>query len=165
MELGALVCTPREPQCQVCPVANVCVARKKGLVSVLPMITPRPAATKRRFIAFVVHHKGKILVRRRPARVVNAHLWEFPNTEILPGDGDLQKAAKLALGLKPAVIGPICQIRHSITRYAISLDVYEVTLNGQNLKADGKWVKRNKLGVLPFCSAHKKILARLNDLK
>ena len=36
----------------------------------------------RRFIAFVVERNGKFLVRQRPAGVVNAHLWEFPNVEI-----------------------------------------------------------------------------------
>src|SRR5579872_2018255 len=79
MELGALVCTPRDPHCQVCPLANLCVARRKGLVNLLPGKAPRAAVTKRRFVSFVVRYNGKVLVRRRPAGVVNGHLWEFPN--------------------------------------------------------------------------------------
>jgi adenine-specific DNA glycosylase len=94
---------------------------------------------------------------------VNAHLWEFPNTEIFRGNNDLQLAADSALGIKRAILEPICRMRHSITRYAISLDVYGVAVSGQTLKADGEWVKRRRLDQLPFCAAHKRILRRLGS--
>src|SRR6185503_17769764 len=54
MELGALVCTPRSPQCHVCPVNKLCVANKRTLQEQLPNHAKRETATARRFIAFVV---------------------------------------------------------------------------------------------------------------
>jgi len=84
MELGALVCTPRQPQCRICPMKKLCVAFRENRVEELPNLGRRTAATARRFIAFAVNRQGRFLVRQRPAGVVNAHLWEFPNVEIHP---------------------------------------------------------------------------------
>ena len=44
MELGAVVCTPREPSCLICPVAAECRARALGLQDVLPVKSPKAAA-------------------------------------------------------------------------------------------------------------------------
>ena len=85
MELGALVCTPRNPQCQICPANKLCVAFRQNRVGELPNLGRRTATTARRFIAFVIERSGKFLVRQRPAGVVNAHLWEFPNVEVAAG--------------------------------------------------------------------------------
>ena len=84
MELGALVCAPRNPQCPICPVKKFCCAFRENRVGELPNSGKRVAVTARRFIAFVVERDGRLLVRQRPAGVVNAHLWEFPNVEIGP---------------------------------------------------------------------------------
>ena len=82
MELGALICTPKQPQCRLCPVQKLCLAHRTGRVDSLPNLGPRAAATARHFLAFVLENQGRYLVRQRPAGVVNAHLWEFPNVGI-----------------------------------------------------------------------------------
>jgi A/G-specific adenine glycosylase len=161
MELGALICVPRQPRCGQCPVSGHCVAFRKGRVNELPALRSRPRATRRRFVAFVSRHKGKVFVRRRPAGTVNAHLWEFPNVEIKPGDHEVGKAAQLALGTTDWKLEPFCQIKHSITRYRISLDVFSVNEPAARIRGDGKWLTRSAMARLPFCSAHKKILQRL----
>jgi A/G-specific adenine glycosylase len=84
MELGALICIPRQPQCPVCPVKKLCAAFRENRVGELPNLGRRTASTARHFMAFVVEQQGRFLVRQRPAGVVNAHLWEFPNVEIAP---------------------------------------------------------------------------------
>jgi len=85
MELGALICSPRNAQCLICPVKKICVAFKTNRVETLPEIGKREKATARRFIALVLERDGIFLVRQRPAGVVNAHLWEFPNIEVAAG--------------------------------------------------------------------------------
>jgi A/G-specific adenine glycosylase len=56
MELGALVCTPRQPRCELCPLSKLCVARKQHRVDVLPNLAARPRTTHRRFLAFIARH-------------------------------------------------------------------------------------------------------------
>ena len=164
MELGALVCTPRQPRCRVCPLAKHCVAHRQGRVHQLPGLSRRVRATPCRFVAFVAQKRGLFLVRQRPAGGVNAHLWEFPNLELSPDDSDLKRAARTALGVRPRTLKPLATIRHSITRYRITLEVYQVpgcetaTLP---VGTRGRWLGRSRLKQLAFTSAHKQILRRL----
>jgi len=157
MELGALVCTPKQPRCDVCPVAAHCVAFQQGKVHLLPKRSPRPSATRRYFAAFIIKRNGQVLVRQRPAQVVNAHLWEFPNVELALDEGDLSAAAEKELGTKPANLYPFCTINHSITRYRIRLRAFEVRAN-PSARLTGRWLKPAQLALLPFSSAHSKIL-------
>ena len=155
MELGALVCTPRSPQCDVCPIKKLCVAQKDNLQEKLPNLAKREAATARRFIAFIVESDRKYLVRQRPAGVVNAHLWEFPNIEATT---DRQKSAA---PFQVVSARPLCTIKHSITRYRITLEAWRAELDGTSPKISGRWLSLAQLRKLAFTSAHKKVLARL----
>jgi len=163
MELGALVCTPREPRCGQCPLVNMCVARKQHRVDELPFVALRPQATRRRFVAFVARRGAKVLVQQRPPGVVNAHLWEFPNIEVLSEDGDPGEAALKMFSSASARLVPLCTIHHSITRYRIRLDVFEMSPGNstEGESTNGKWVKMDNLNRLAFASAHKKILAHI----
>ena len=128
MELGALICTPRSPQCFVCPAKGVCTAFKEKRTAKLPNLGERQTATARRFIAFVVEHDGKFLVRQRPKGVVNSHLWEFPNVETTSPNTrskpDEAAAAKDFFGITPATLEPLGTVKHSITRYRITLNAF-----------------------------------------
>lgn len=125
MELGALVCTPREPKCDRCPISRHCFAFQKKRVEEFPNLGKRPAATARRFAAFVVESSGKFLVRQRPSGVVNAHLWEFPNVE-LDGAPVRPAAAREILGFVPKDLKPLCTIKHTITRYRITVEAFQI---------------------------------------
>ena len=126
MELGALVCTPRNPQCQICPVKKLCVAFRENRVGELPNLGRRTATTARHFIAFVIERNGIFLVRQRPAGVVNAHLWEFPNVEITGAKITAHEVFESEFGCQPPVLEPLCTVKHSITRYRITLEAWRV---------------------------------------
>jgi A/G-specific adenine glycosylase len=206
MELGALVCAPRNPQCEICPVKKLCVAFREDRVVELPNLGKREAATARRFAAFVVERNGCFLVRQRPAGVVNAHLWEFPNAEIHPSssnsghqsahysckngqsrltsaatvqkhDWEIIHAAK-SLGIEPATLHPLCTVKHSITRYRITLEVFRVSFGGTSYTSPhpkramsgtrrtrpsetGIWLTPVQLRKLAFTAAYRRILRRL----
>ena len=162
MELGALICSRKNPRCPHCPVNSNCIAYRKRIVHLLPNIPRRAPATPRRFLAFVINRNSRFLVRQRPTGVVNAHLWEFPNIEI-NGETDLNKIAETALGFLPASLEPTRTIKHTITRYRITLDVFRGVLRGNGSPANGSghWLRRDELRTLPFSSAHKKILGDL----
>jgi A/G-specific adenine glycosylase len=166
MELGALLCTPRQPRCGVCPIVKHCVACQQGRVHQLPSPSRRVRATPRRFVAFVAQRRGRFLVRQRPAGVVNAHLWEFPNLELAPDDSDLKGAARRTLGVRPETLEPLGTIKHSITRYRITLEAYRVAGRQRAripAKTQGRWLGRSRLNQLAFTSAHKQILRRLGS--
>ena len=110
-----------------------------------------------------MEHQDRFLVQQRPAGVVNAHLWEFPNIEVAPDDSDaclkpVEERWVLHLPGKP-----LCTLQHNITRYRIRLDVFRVALNSEGKVSDpqDKWFTKKSLDRLPFSSAHKKVLAGL----
>ena len=142
--------------------AQGCAAKAAGRAELLPQIRPRPATTHRRYVAFVVVDKGKVLVRQRPADAVNAHLWEFPNVEVSLQDGDPVAACRRALGGSPGRITPVATIRHSITRYRIRMDFFEIRKQAGMLLQEGRWLRPKDMAKLPFASAHKKVLSKLD---
>lgn len=163
MELGALVCTPRDPKCDSCPISSHCFALKHRRVDELPNLGKRPTATARRFAAFVVQNGGTFLVRQRPEGVVNAHLWEFPNTEL--NGAPIEAAARAVLGFSPKNPQPLCTVRHSITRYRITVEAFSIEAAHSrcigNPALKEKWLPLSELHKLSFPSAHKKILNSL----
>jgi A/G-specific adenine glycosylase len=175
MELGALVCTPRQPKCPECPVRKLCVAFQENRVAELPNLGRRTAATARRFVAFVVERQGRFLVRQRPAGVVNAHLWEFPNVEC--NGANAKDIFKSIFGMGAPVLQPLCTVKHSITRYRITLEAFRVQLGGRSSTTpkilgtrrarpsenNGVWLTPAKLDSLALTGAHRKILERLNS--
>jgi A/G-specific adenine glycosylase len=168
MELGALICTPRSPQCLLCPVQTLCVAFKDGRTEELPNLGKREAATARRFIAFVIEHNGKFLVRQRPAGVVNAHLWEFPNVEVgMKTNDPMELFAEFDMlritDPRSVKLEPLCTVKHSITRYRITLEAFKVSLKPSQAKAKGVWKTPAQMRQLAFTSAHKKVLTKLSS--
>ena len=158
MELGALVCTPRNPLCGDCPLKGRCTARKQNKVETIPALAKRAATTNRRFIGFLIAWRGKVFVQRRPSGEVNAGFWEFPNWQV--NDAELKPAAlaKRELKLGQAKFQPLCNINHSITRYRNRLEmiVAEPKRKPRLAKLKGEWLPVAKLAELPLPAAHRK---------
>src|SRR5579884_1917009 len=158
MELGALICAPRQPKCGSCPVRKFCKARLANRIAQIPNLAPRVAATERRFVAFVIKQRGKFFVRQRAAGQVNAHLWEFPNIEITTAEKkpNLPQLAREQLGLHFSGATRFITIRHTITRYRITLDAFHAHLQKseiRNPKSEIRWLSLPQLEALPFTSA------------
>jgi A/G-specific adenine glycosylase len=162
MELGALVCTPRSPDCSACPVAKHCVARHEDRIAEFPHPKQRAASTARRFVALVIESEGRFLVQQRGADVVNAHYWEFPNCEV-NGSSSTQTAAKQLLGAKPASLKKLCAIKHSITRYRITTEAFLARLNQppENALKHCRAVSPAELKEIPLTAAHRRIAGKI----
>ena len=178
MELGALICTPRNPQCRICPVRKLCVAFRENRIEELPNLGKRETTTRRRFIGFIIENKGKFLVRQRPAGVVNAHLWEFPNVEVNGAHTGRKEVFKSQFGFVPSGFSPLTTVKHSITRYRITLEAFHAKLGGTRytshhskreksgtrvtrpsgkFHANGVWKTPAQMRQIAFTAAHKKL--------
>jgi A/G-specific adenine glycosylase len=100
MELGALVCTPKSPLCQECPVMKLCKGRLEGRERELPVKTKaKKARSVYRFAALVEGtglNAGKVLVRQRPNTGLLASMWELPHIEV----ADIAAWNSLSMGRK-----------------------------------------------------------------
>ncbi len=80
MDLGRLVCRPRTPRCDACPLASCCQARVKGCADELPRRTVRKDRPVRTGTVFVIQREdGALLFRRRPRKGLLGGLWELPS--------------------------------------------------------------------------------------
>jgi A/G-specific adenine glycosylase len=163
MELGALVCTPRQPRCLFCPAKKICVALKQNRVETLPNLDRRETVTRRRFVAFVMENRGKFHVRQRPEGVVNAHLWEFPNVEIFPSKDNVRDIFRAEFSFTPSEFQKLCTIKHSITRYRITVDAWIIRMDKPPKNVAGSWFTPKQINRLAFTSAHKKLASAAVD--
>ncbi|MBI2948133.1 MAG: A/G-specific adenine glycosylase [Verrucomicrobia bacterium] len=163
MELGATVCTPRQPQCPKCPCRRYCRARKEHRVAEIPAKTVRPKSLHRWAAAFAINRDGRFLVRQRSSGEINAYLWEFPNLETNSPVSKVQSVAHRCLGFRPRSIQPFCVVAHTIMRHRIRLEVFTGTTNGPwtGQGRNARWCTLKQLHQLAFPSAHRKILQAL----
>ncbi len=85
MDLGALICVPRDPRCYACPVAEACRGYEVGIEKDLPVKSGRkPPRNVPRVVAIIWSGK-EVLMHQRPAQGLLASLWEFPGWDIGQG--------------------------------------------------------------------------------
>ena len=111
MELGALVCVPRSPRCDECPLGPVCLAQERGTVDERPARRPkRPVPEKDEVVLVAVARASdgglRLLLRKRPSTGLLAGMWEFPGVEaagaFFDAATDLAKDLGLSLTSVPA---------------------------------------------------------------
>jgi len=85
MELGALVCTPKSPACNTCPVAFACEALKRNQIENFPVKTPKKSPTVRHLnyvvISFTKDKQEFILMRKRTGNDIWKYMYDFPCIE------------------------------------------------------------------------------------
>ncbi len=81
MELGATVCTPRNPRCGECPLARKCIARAEGRIAELPVKSGKTKVRTRHFNYLLIELKGGIHLRKRTGKDIWQGLWELPLIE------------------------------------------------------------------------------------
>lgn len=128
MELGATVCTPRRPRCDVCPWSAHCVAREAGLAEALPRRRAKKPPLEVWGVAGALVQGGRVLLAQRPPGLLGG-LWEPPGDEHAAGV-DPVEALSLAwrrrVGLEVEV-GPVLgSFVHVFTHRRLTLTVYEV---------------------------------------
>ncbi|HET8923270.1 MAG TPA: A/G-specific adenine glycosylase [Candidatus Acidoferrum sp.] len=142
MELGATVCTPKSPQCLLCPVAQFCEGRKLGLVESLPEKRKKQATVEVTLAAAVfTDGNGKTLLLPPPqAKNADAladfvptlvsRMWHFPMVSVSgdPASKVSTYLRKLVPATKPRGyrLAPLGTVRHAVTYRAITVAPFRV---------------------------------------
>ena len=80
MELGATVCLPNgAPRCEVCPMGDLCLARKRSTIDELPVRAAKKPRKQQDMTVFLLTVGGRVALRKRPAEGLLAGLYEFPH--------------------------------------------------------------------------------------
>lgn len=81
MELGACICLPKHPRCNLCPVQDACRAFDMGLEQTLPVKGARKKQLEVQRDVYMITDGRRILLRRRPDEGLLRGMWEFPGEE------------------------------------------------------------------------------------
>jgi len=141
MELGAVICLPRDPRCGECPVAAHCEAHRQGTQNELPPARVKPATVRKEHTLVVIRRKGRILLVASP-RV--SGFWDLPE----PFGG-------VRLGVLLGVF------RHSITNSRYQFEVREGLF--KSVPKTGRWWEESRLEEIPLSTTAKKALKFSKD--
>jgi len=178
MDLGSLVCTPKSPKCAECPVVAFCETAKRGLQAEIPSPKTKEPKEYRAEAALLIQKRGKTFLIRYPEGQRWAGLWDFPRalaevaTEESRGQSvgavpglttDVVLQARLAelTGRKLIPGRLICSLKHSVTKYRITLFFCEGTdkgPSGAEPLCETRWATPSELQELPLNSTARKLV-------
>ncbi len=159
MELGQTVCTPRAPDCLICPWRESCAGRAAGIAETLPRRAPKKARPLRRGVVFwAVRDDGAVLLRRRAETGLLGGMMEVPSTEWREAawpDGAARAAAPVAARwtVLPGVV------EHGFTHFRLELAVMAARIgDGAADRAEGVWCAPDRLDDYALPTVMKKVV-------
>jgi A/G-specific adenine glycosylase len=142
MDLGATICTPKNPACSLCPLNKGCAARALGSQETFPRKAPKKTGALRRGAAFVVTRGEEILVRTRPDRGLLGGMTEVPGSDWREGQDD---AAALAQAPDVRAVARWHRragvVTHVFTHFPLELAIYTARVAARTKAPVGmRWV-------------------------
>ena len=157
MELGALVCLPKNPRCGVCPLAEHCLANQLGLQGELPVRKEKTPPPLLQVTAAVISRGRHVLLAKRPPGGLLGGLWEFPGGKQKENETleeTLSREIREELNLEVEIGDLLGRYQHAYTHYKINLHAYRCRLVSEDLQlnyhTDLAWVPLDKLDSYPM---------------
>jgi len=165
MDLGAMICVPKNPRCMICPVVELCKARQNGMQEQRPVMKPKKAVPHYIHAAGVIIKGGKVLLAQRPSKGLLGGMWEFPNGRITPKGGansdpanELAKAVKMGykLGLRVQRGGNLQNkkalgvVQHAYTHFKVTVYPFECELVSMSKNKNLRWISLKDLDNFPM---------------
>ncbi len=171
MELGGLVCTPREPGCGLCPVQTECLAYHHATVAQRPC---RKRARRKQVViemaCCLIWNRQRLYIQQRLSDDVWGGLWEFPGGQLEPGESPAEAARREVLeetGLRLGRLALLATVVHHYSHYRVILHGFMARLASPDqqpvLRAASHchWVQVDDLERYPFPAGHRQLVAKL----
>jgi len=169
MDLGATICTPKNPACALCLWKESCVAHARGEAELLPRRAPKRDGELRRGAAFVARRADdRVLLRTRPARGLLGGMAEVPTTAWAVDfhlSQALAAAPRFHLPLPSGQTEVLWRrlpgaVRHVFTHFPLELTVYRAEVPRQAAAPAGmRWTAVAELGNEALPSLMRKVVA------
>lgn len=170
MDLGARICTPRDPKCDDCPLMNHCRARAEEEVHLYPQLPPKRAIEDVDHVSVVAWSgdRQRVIVTQRPADGPWARLWEFPRVERQPSESWSAAAKRSLLRFLPRfrLKEELLTFQHRIMHYRVTLKCFAADAAGEQLRGDlssgdVRWMKLDELADLPWSTPQRRLLKQI----
>jgi len=166
MELGALVCSPREPSCGECPWEERCLARVRSTLADRPVKTRKTRTKKVAMVSVVVRDlEGAVLLARRPEKGLFGGMWETPGEEVMENRPSPLDVLHEQMALTAEVVGGPGKVKHVLSHRTLDIAVFacrvaEVAppVDPQD-HTDARWLMPDELDAIGVGSLTRKVLA------
>jgi A/G-specific adenine glycosylase len=161
MDLGATLCTPKQPACERCPWAKTCVALAEGKTTVYPVKTRRLRRTQRAHALLWLARGAAVWLVKRPEKGVWAGLWSFPEFEGV-AEADAWLGADAAHSdVRPTVWHALTHFDWALT--PVRLDIGEARAEDTESRIaeqwpEGRWVPLAQLEAFGLPAPIRKLL-------
>jgi A/G-specific adenine glycosylase len=163
MDLGAILCTPKSPNCLLCPWNLLCRGRALGIAESLPRKVPkRPRPVRYGTVFWIERGDGAVLLRRRPEEGLLGGMMEVPSTDWLPAPADANAAAPLRAEWKKL----LRRVEHGFTHFHLILDIWcarAIDTSELLSRGDYRWVSCGDLADEALPSVMRKVVASMLD--
>ncbi len=167
MDLGATICIPKNPKCDLCPFSGGCLAQMQGKPEQFPVKAVKQPRPERFGAVFVAKREdGAILVRRRPAKGLLGGMLELPTTDWSSNAKAKQFEPTEALRSVSFMADwqKIGNITHIFTHFSLHLDVYAADfIDNAPIPEGAFWLEIEDLTQSALPSLFKKVLAKSAD--
>ena len=166
MDLGSMLCTPKEPGCHQCPLHRYCGGYLSGKPESYPPRTIKKRIPHRTGLSAVIHKDGKVFINQRPPSGLLGGLWEFPNWRIEERQRSrlrlrLRNYIKKDMGMNFEVKEFIGTFGQTFSHFKLTLQVFScLYLHG---KTKGKWVSIQNLHLFPMSRIHRRISEKIAE--
>ncbi len=123
MDLGATVCTRRQPNCAACPVKKTCVGHTEDRVESLPGRGEKRAVPHRQIRMLVIRRGREVLLERRPPTGIWGGLWSFPELAI---EADIAAHLRLRHGYNICHVQDLPPVEHGFTHFSLTIFPTEI---------------------------------------
>lgn len=170
MDIGAVICTPRRPNCSTCPASHVCSAFAMGDTEKYPVKAPKKVKPTRRALVFWLQlPDGRVLLRRRAETGLLGGMMEFPSTDWIEEAVEIEAALdSFFADERRGFLGEIAAgdlVRHTFTHFHLELQpvVVHVDDPGRPDLADGLWVRPADFGNYALPTLMTKVVRAVTD--
>lgn len=153
MEMGATMCTPKNPKCLLCPVREGCMGLAQGIAQELPRKAKKKAQRVENRAVLLVFCENRVLIVKRQEKLLGG-LFVFPDVLEESDPARLCQALE-ALGIRAAYDEKLGHARHVFTHLIWEMDVHAVVADEMTQVPGGQWVTRQELAALPLPTAVK----------
>ncbi len=137
----------------------------------MPELKARAKASPVHVVSAIATRGGRVLITKLRADAPRwAGMWLFPNAEVGANEtpeAAVARALLSAVGLRGQATGLLCVVRHTVTRFRITLDAYRTSVSGGVAKAltvsEFAWKKPDEFLDLAMPNAHRRIATSLLD--
>jgi mutator protein MutT len=171
MDLGATLCTPRQPSCGLCPWRSSCAAYAAGTPDHYPVKdAPRSVPFQVIGVGVVLNAAGEVLIDQRLNEGLLGGLWEFPGGKQEPGEAiayTIQRELQEELAIEVEVGEELISLEHAYShkklRFVVHLCRWSSGEPQPLASQQVRWVAPAQLGEFPFPAANARIIAALRQ--